>query len=66
MNDDNKRSQIDEILHQMAVLFANTGKDSTYEEFKYALRTEQELMDKIKAIDPSFENRIRPYGRQEY
>jgi len=60
------KRRIDELLRQMAMLFANTGKDSTHEELKYALRKEQDLMDQIKVLDINFEKRIRPYGRQEF
>lgn len=57
---------IDAILQEMASLFANCGADSTLAEYKDALRKEQELMDKIDAIDPEFGKVIRPYGRQDY
>lgn len=60
------RSQIDAILQEMASQFANCGTDSTLAEYKEALRKEQELMDKIDAIDPEFGKVIRPYGRQDY
>lgn len=60
------RRRIDYLMREMAMLFANTGKDSTHEEIKNALRKEQDYMDQIKALDPNFEKRIRPYGRQEY
>lgn len=60
------KRRIDELLRQMAMLFANTGKDSTHEELKNALRKEQDLMDQIKVLDINFEKRIRPYGRQEF
>jgi len=60
------KRRIDLLLRDMAMLFARTGKDSTHQELKEALRMEQDLIDQIKALDPNFEKRIRPYGRQEY
>lgn len=60
------RRKIDFILHEMAMLFANTGTDSTLAEMREAYRREQELMDEIKGLDPNFEKIIRPYGRQEF
>lgn len=61
-----KKRKIDNILRQMASLFANVGKDSTFSEHREALRKEQELMDEIKKLDPNFEKRIRPYGEHSY
>lgn len=61
-----KKRKIDFLLREMAILFANTGKDSTHEEFRLAYKREQELMDQIKILDPNFEKRIRPYGRKEF
>lgn len=60
------KQDIDTILKEMASLFAKCGTDSTLAEHKEALRKEQELMDKIDAIDPEFGKVIRPYGRQDY
>lgn len=56
------KGQIDEILHQMAVLFANLGEDSTIEEVQDAYRKENELIDRIVALDPEKGQSIRPYA----
>ena len=53
--------QVDELLHEMAVLFTNLGKDSTQEEIDRAYRLEYELIDKIAEIDPNKAMSIRPY-----
>lgn len=58
------KRKIDFHLREMASLFANVGKDSTLQEHQYAIKREQEIMDSIKKLDPNFEKRIRPYGRE--
>jgi hypothetical protein len=63
-NDPAVQLKIDSILFDMAKIFANVGKDSTFAEHQHALRREQDLMDKIKKLDPGFEKRIRPYGKR--
>jgi hypothetical protein len=60
------KRKIDELQHQMVVIFANTGKDSTNDEMREAYRQENILMDKIQSLDPNYEKRIRPYGRKGY
>tara|TARA_R110001632_G_scaffold211886_1_gene337486 strand:- start:1044 stop:1253 length:210 start_codon:yes stop_codon:yes gene_type:complete len=53
--------QVDELLHEMAVLFTNLGTDSTQEEIDRAYRLEYKLIDKIAEIDPNKAMSIRPY-----
>ena len=53
--------QVDEILHEMAVLFTNLGKESTQEEIDRAYKLENKLIDKIAEIDPNKAMSIRPY-----
>jgi len=53
--------QVDELLHEMAVLFTNLGLESTPEEVARAYKTENELIDKIAEIDPNKAMSIRPY-----
>ncbi len=53
--------QVDELLHEMAVLFTNLGLESTQEEVDRAYRIENELIDKIAEIDPQKAMSIRPY-----
>lgn len=60
------RNQIDILLKEMAVLFANTGQDSTLKEIKDAYKKEWALMDQIAKIDPEFAKVIRPYNEQEW
>ena len=60
------RNQIDILLQEMAILFANTGQDSTLKEIKDAYKKEWTLMDRIAKIDPEFAQVIRPYNDQEW
>ena len=60
------KEQIDEKLHQMAVLFANVGQDSSLKEIKDAYRKEWKIMDEIEEIDPEFGKIIRPYNDKEW
>jgi hypothetical protein len=53
--------QVDELLHEMAVLFTNLGLESTPEEVARAYKTETERIDKIAEIDPNKAMSIRPY-----
>ena len=53
--------QVDELLHEMAVLFTNLGSESTPEEISRAYKTENELIDKIAELDPNKAMSIRPY-----
>ena len=50
----NKRikSQIDNLMHQMAVLECNTGIDTTEKERKQTLKEQRILLKKIKELDP--------------
>jgi|TARA_R100001530_G_scaffold62078_2_gene44713 hypothetical protein len=50
----NKRikSQIDNLMHQMAVLECNTGIDTTEKERKQTLKEQLVLLKKIKELDP--------------
>lgn len=64
--DPNIKNQIDPILHQMAVVFANIGQDSTLKDVKDAYKKEWALMDQIEKIDPEFAKVIRPYNEQEW
>jgi hypothetical protein len=49
----NKRikSQIDNLMHQMAVLECNTGIDTTEKERKQTLKEQRILLKKIKELD---------------
>lgn len=58
------KEQIDKYLHQMAIRFANTGKDSTFGEMRDAYRDEDELINEIEKVDPSFAKIIRPYTNE--
>jgi len=55
------KMQVDELLHEMAVLFANLGTESTKEEVDRAYKLENALIDKIAEIDPNKAMSIRPY-----
>jgi len=55
------KMQVDELLHEMAVLFANLGTESTQEEIDRAYKLENALIDKIAEIDPNKAMSIRPY-----
>ena len=55
------KMQVDELLHEMAVLFTNLGTDSTQEEVDRAYKLENALIDKIAEIDPNKAMSIRPY-----
>lgn len=59
-----KRTQIDDILKDMAALFTRLGTDSTAEEIQSAYREENKLIDEIAKIDPKKAQSIRPYGPQ--
>ena len=55
------KQHIDKCLHQMSLLFANLGTDSTPEEIAEAYRKENELIDIITDLDPVKGQSIRPY-----
>lgn len=55
------KMQVDELLHEMAVLFTNLGTESTQEEVDRAYKLENALIDKIAEIDPNKAMSIRPY-----
>jgi hypothetical protein len=55
------KMQVDELLHEMAVLFTNLGTESTQEEIDRAYKLENALIDKIAEIDPNKAMSIRPY-----
>jgi len=46
------KTKIDNHLHEMAILFANLGTDSTQEEIKEAYLQESHLIDTIEELDP--------------
>ena len=46
------KTKIDNHLHDMAMLFANLGIDSTAEEVKEAYDKESVFIDKIEELDP--------------
>ncbi len=46
------KTKIDNHLHDMAMLFANLGTDSTAEEIKEAYDKESVLIDTIEELDP--------------
>jgi hypothetical protein len=56
------RQKIDDILHEMAVVFTNLGTDSTLEEIQQAYIKENQLIDRIAEIDPEKAKSIRPYA----
>jgi RNA-splicing ligase RtcB len=56
------KNQVDDLLHQMAVLFQNLGSDSTIEEYQEAYKKENELIDRIAELDPAKAQSIRPYA----
>lgn len=56
------KAKIDDLLHQMAMIFQNLGSDSTIGEVQDAYRKENELIDQIAAIDPAKAQSIRPYN----
>ena len=58
------KAEIDEKMHQMAVIFANTGKDSTFKEMRQAYREENRLINEIAKIDLAFSKIIRPYKNE--
>lgn len=58
------KAQIDEKMHQMAVVFANTGKDSTFKEMRQAYIEENRLINEIAKIDLAFSKIIRPYKNE--
>jgi hypothetical protein len=55
------KMQVDELLHEMAVLFTNLGTESTQEEVDRAYKLENALIDKIAEIDSNKAMSIRPY-----
>jgi len=58
------KMQIDVLLKDMAIAFANTGKDSTFMEMKAAYKTENSLINEIAKIDLVFSKIIRPYKNE--
>ena len=56
------KNQVDELLHQMAILFQNLGTDSTIAEVQSAYAKENELIDKIAELDSDKAQSIRPYA----
>jgi len=46
------KTKIDNHLHDMAMLFANLGTDSTAEEIKEAYDKESVIIDAIEELDP--------------
>ena len=64
--DQKVKEQIDEKLHEMSILFSNTGQDSTLKEIKDAYKREWKIMDEIEEIDPEFGKIIRPYNDKEW
>lgn len=58
----NRKEQVDDLLRQMANLFANLGTDSKLQEIRDAYKKENELIDKIAEIDPDKAQSIRPYN----
>lgn len=53
------KNRIDLYLHDMAVLFANLGKDSTAEEVSEAYKREAEYIELIAELDPEKGDRLR-------
>lgn len=53
------RTQVDELLKEMARLFTNIGTDSTLEEIQEAYRKERELIERIAELDPEKANNLR-------
>lgn len=60
-NNAKHKEEIDFHLKSMAIIFANTGKDSTFEEMKRAYILENQIINDIGKIDPEFQKIIRPY-----
>lgn len=55
------KTQVDNILKEMASLFTNLGTESTEQEIADAYRKEGLLIDKIVELDPAKASSIRPY-----
>jgi hypothetical protein len=53
------KNRIDLYLHEMAVLFANLGTDSTQEEVAEAYNREAEYIELIAELDPEKGDRLR-------
>lgn len=53
-----RNKQIDEILHNMAMLYQNIGTDSTELEKDQAKQSELLLIGRIAEIDPEFASRL--------
>lgn len=53
-----RNKQIDEILHNMAMLYQNIGIDSTELEKDQAKQSELLLIGRIAEIDPEFASRL--------
>lgn len=53
-----RNPEIDQILHQMAMLFQNIGTDSTESERDQAKQQELMLIGKISQIDPEYAMRL--------
>ena len=56
------KNQVDDLLHQMSILFQNLGTDSTPEEIRKAYEQENRLIDKIAELDSNKAQSIRPYA----
>lgn len=50
---------VDKILHEMAMIFANEGIDSTEQEMREARAKEDRLIEKICLVDPELGSRLR-------
>ena len=48
------RREIDRVLHENAILFQNTGTDSTYDEKQMAVNTEKRNLREIRHLDSVF------------
>jgi hypothetical protein len=53
------KNRVDLYLYEMAILFANLGTDSTFEEIQDAYRKEKEYIDLIAELDADKADRIR-------
>lgn len=49
---------IDEMLHQMAMLYQNLGTDSTEQERDQAKQSELLLIGRIAELDPEYASRL--------
>lgn len=65
-NNEQIKQEVDKHLHKMAVIFANTGKDSTFKEMRNAYLEEDKLINEIAKVDLEFSKVIRPYKDEQW